>query len=818
LVIIDHYSKYTWCYLLENRQDLTSYIEEWYKFISNQLSQYPVKTILADGEFLTNSLLEFCSLHGIKHDTSEAYTSQHNGLTERTNRTIAEMVRCLLFDSTFESNYWCYAVMFAVYILNRIGKATLKWESPYHKYFGSNATYRLAHIRKFGSVGWMRRNPKDLHNKDKLSTRAIRIRLIGFGDSTPQYTSRGTYHVIDDSGKTYFARNCVFNESDVVSTNDDTTRSKELELNPNKVSMNSSNLHEFDCVDIPTRDFLSQSNNPRIFDHVDIPKRQFLVMTVAIANQLNIEVDPKEVIIPIGYRQAIESPYRDQWQKAMQEEIDSLTQREVYQLVTKPEHFKPVKCKWVYTIKLTPSGAIDRFKARLVAKGFTQVYQRDYFDTYSPVIDIMSFFYMFAWAIARNYNIIQVDVKTAFLYGDLDEEIYMTQPEGFVDMQHKDKVCKLIKSLYGLKQAPLCWNKKLNAHLTDVMHFTRLKTDVCVYMRDGAYLLVYVDDMLIIAESSTITDTILKELSSAFETKRLGFPELMLGLQFKIVQGGVIVHQSNYIDSLLERFQMQDCKGKETPLCSTTNYYDVNDESENIKNYQELLGSLLFASIRTRPDIAHSVSLLARFTNNPKKIHYQGLKSILRYLKATKSYGLFFKSGIQEMNLQAHHCDLKGYADASFADVITDKRKSSYGYCITLNGTAISWKATKTTIVVQSTCESEYVAMCQLTKQVLWLRNLRIELKHQLPEDTIQAYSDNQSALKFCKNQTKKSGMKHIDLKLYFTKEAIERKLISFDYVASEEMIADIFTKVLDKNKFITNRNRLGLVPIPKDQ
>jgi hypothetical protein len=196
--------------------------------------------------------------------------------------------------------------------------------------------------------------------------------------------------------------------------------------------MNSSNLHEFDCVDIPTRDFLSQSNNPRTFDHVDIPKRQFLVMTVAIANQLNIEVDPKEVIIPIGYRQAIESPYRDQWQKAMQEEIDSLTQREVYQLVTKPQHFKPVKCKWVYTIKLTPSGAIDRFKARLVAKGFTQVYQRDYFDTYSPVIDIMSFFYMFAWAIARNYNIIQVDVKTAFLYGDLDEEIYMTQPEGFV--------------------------------------------------------------------------------------------------------------------------------------------------------------------------------------------------------------------------------------------------------------------------------------------------------------------------------------------------------------------------------------------------
>jgi hypothetical protein len=170
------------------------------------------------------------------------------------------------------------------------------------------------------------------------------------------------------------------------------------------------------------------------------------------------------------------------------------------------------------------------------------------------------------------------------------------------------------------------------------------------------------------------------------------------------------------------------------------------------------------------------------------------------------------------MDIIAHNCELKGYSDASYADVISDKRKSSYGYVITLNGTAISWKASKTSMVVQSTCEAEYYAMCQLTRQVLWLRNLRIELGHQSPNETIQAYSDNQSALKFSRNQTKKSNMKHIDLKLYFTKEAIDRKQIVYDYISTDEMVADIFTKVLDKTKFITNRNRLGLCPIPKDQ
>jgi len=175
LVIVDHYTSYTWTYLLENRKDLMKPINEWYQFIKTQNKDYPVKTILADGEFITNKLVSFCSANGIKHDTSEPYVSKHNGMCERTNRSIEEMVRCILFDSSFSINYWCYAVDFAVYIINRLGKARLKWQSPFSQYFGNAMFHRLTHIRKFGSVGWMRRNPKKNSSRDKLSNRAIRV-------------------------------------------------------------------------------------------------------------------------------------------------------------------------------------------------------------------------------------------------------------------------------------------------------------------------------------------------------------------------------------------------------------------------------------------------------------------------------------------------------------------------------------------------------------------------------------------------------------------------------------------------------------------
>ena len=822
LIIIDHFSSYITAYLLKDRSNCITYISEWYTFIKNQMPNYPVKTLLGDGEFITNELLEFCSKNGIKHDTSEAYVSQHNGLTERHIRSISEMVRCLLFDSNFDKSYWCYATMFAVYVINRLGKSRLKWQAPFYVYFGEKQWYRIQHIRKFGSVGWMRRNPKNVNNKDKLEHRAIRIRLIGFGDTSPQYTSRGTYHVMDDSGKTYYSRNCIFNELEAESTNDQLNKIKDLELSTELTNLNIQELNTsydnsedntFECVEIPIID--RNKRNPTRSSRNKNP-----IMTVTVSNKINFdEINPREVIIPMSYKQAMLSVYKEHWKVATDKEYNSIIEREVYELVPRlsmPKGKKTVKCRWVYKLKLQPNGWIERFKARLCAKGFTQKFQTDFFDTYAPVVEITSFFYMLAWAVGSNYELVQVDVKTAFLYGELEEEIYMEQPEGYIKPGDEDKVCRLRKSLYGLKQAPLCWNKKLNEHLTKSMTFKRLTSEVCLYKRDGINILVYVDDFLIIAKTKDHADKIYQEISKEFQCTYIGYPEGMLGMLFQRVPGGLIVHQTLYVDSLLARFNMTESKGKNIPLSPSVNYYNVDDENESVKLYQELLGCLLFISIRTRPDIAHSVTLLARFTNNPKKLHYTGLKSILRYLKQTRNYGLFFRSNTNgALDVKVHHHELHGYTDASFADVISDKRKSSNGYVITLNGTAISWKATKSTIVAQSTCESEYIGMCQLTKQIMWIRNLRLELGHQTVNDTIQAYCDNQSALSFSKNTINKSGMKHIDLKYYFTKEAIERKLIKFDYIPTEDMLADMFTKVLDQTKFVKNRDRIGVLRIP---
>jgi hypothetical protein len=544
LVIVDHYTSYTWTYLLEDRKDLMKSIDEWYKFIKMQLKDHPVKTILADGEFITNKLVSFCSRNGIKHDTSEPYVSKHNGMCERTNRSIEEMVRCILFDSSFSIDYWCYAVDYAVYIINRLGKARLKWQSPFFKYFGPNVFYRLTHIRKFGSVGWMRRNPKKNSSRDKLLARAIRVRLIGYGDMNPQYASRGTYHVIDDSGKHYYARNCMFNESEVQETNLTIENLKELKLHSNELTQN--NLLEL--------------------DYIDVPQRVNLINSISVCNKISFEhLNPKDVLEPMTFKEAMNGKFSKEWLAATNAEFDSLIERGTWTLVPKnsmPANKKPVKNKWVYKLKLTTTGQIERFKARLVAKGYTQKLNVDYFDKYAPVVDIMTFLYLFAWGIGNNMSILQIDVKTAFLYGTLEEEIYMDQPEGFIKPGDEDKVCLLKQSLYGLKQAPLCWNKKLNEHFTKTMSFQRLSTDICLYRRDGVYVVVYVDDMLVYGKSQEICDNIYNELTTEFSCTNLGFSKGMLGMIISPVEGGVIIHQQKYIDELLDRFDMKDAKSK----------------------------------------------------------------------------------------------------------------------------------------------------------------------------------------------------------------------------------------------------------------
>jgi hypothetical protein len=393
----------------------------------------------------------------------------------------------------------------------------------------------------------MRRNPKKNSSRDKLIARAIRVRLIGYGDMNPQYTSRGTYYVIDDSGKSYYARNCMFNESEVQQTNLTIENLNELNMQSNELTQN--NLLELDCI--------------------DIPKRINLINKISICNKISFEeVNPKDVLTPLTFKEALNGKFSKEWRAATEAEYNSLIDRGTWILVPKtsmPQLKKPVKCKWVYKLKLLPNGGIERFKARLCAKGYTQKLNVDYFDNYAPVVDIMTFFYMFAYGIANNMCILQVDVKTAFLYGDLEEEIYMNQPEGFIKPGDEDKVCLLKQSLYGLKQAPLCWNKKLNEHFTKTMSFKRLSTDICLYRRDGVYVVVYVDDMLVYGDTQKICDTIYTELTNAFSCTNLGFPKGMLGMVITPVQGGVIVHQMKYINELIDRFDMKDAKIKRTP-------------------------------------------------------------------------------------------------------------------------------------------------------------------------------------------------------------------------------------------------------------
>nr|XP_009787759.1 PREDICTED: uncharacterized protein LOC104235647 [Nicotiana sylvestris] len=357
-----------------------------------------------------------------------------------------------------------------------------------------------------------------------------------------------------------------------------------------------------------------------------------------------------------------------------------------------------------------------------------------------------------------------LDVKTAFLHGDLEDTIYMDQPEGFLAEGKKDHVCQLKKSLYGLKQSPRQWYKRFDAFMT-THEFSRSAFDSCVYHKKMSgnsmiYLLLYVDDMLIAANNITEINALKKLLSKEFDMKDLGAAKKILGMEISREDDVVHLSQKRYIERVLERFNMQTCKPVSTPLAphfklSESQMPQSEDEVEHMSKipYASAVGSIMYAMVCTRPDIAQSVSVVSRYMSNPGKRHWEAVKWILRYLKGASGVGLTFrKSGTG--------ISILGYVDSDYAGDL-DRRRSTTGYIFTLVGSAVSWKSTLQSIVALSTTEAEYMAAVEAVKETIWLKGLVVELSLVQLESTLRC--DSQSAIHLMKNQRFHERTKHID-------------------------------------------------------
>ncbi len=447
-----------------------------------------------------------------------------------------------------------------------------------------------------------------------------------------------------------------------------------------------------------------------------------------------------------------------------------------------------------------------RFKARLVAQGYTQRHGLDYDETFSPVVRNETVRAVIALAAKHNLILHQMDVKTAFLNGELQEEVYMRQPEGF-EVGDGHLICKLRKSIYGLKQSSRCWNKKLNESLCK-LNFVQSTSDPCLYVsQEGmAFIAIHVDDLIIAADSDDHMDRIKRAIAGVFEMKDLGKLEYVLGVHVIQRDDCVWVNQAGYTHKVLEKFQMDNAKPVSTPA-DPGEKLTKDDDSEPFSTelYQSAVGCLLFLSTWTRPDIAYAVGNVARFCSKPTKRHWVAVKRIMRYLCGTVNYGLCYDRGNQD--------ECTGYSDADWGGDI-DTRKSTSGYVYKLAGAAISWKSKKQASVAISTAEAEYMALASATQEGVWLQKILEDFGE--PTVPIVIHEDNQAAIAMTKNPQYHGRAKHVSIKYHFVRDLVEQNKVKMVYCPSEDMIADILTKGLNKDKFVYMRalTGMGMCPI----
>jgi hypothetical protein len=497
----------------------------------------------------------------------------------------------------------------------------------------------------------------------------------------------------------------------------------------------------------------------------------------------------------------------EEWKRAMDLEFNSLINNETWELVDLPPEKKTIGTKWVFKVKQNPDGTIERFKARLVAKGYSQVEGIDYQETFAPVVRLNTIRIILAIANHFDMEIQHMDVDTAFLYGNLQEEIYIQQPEGFISQP--EKVCRLKKSIYGLKQAPKVWNDLLDHHLQ--MHdFKRSETDPCVYFKrkeeNITIIAIYVDDMIIATTSMKEMLEIKAIMKTKFKMKDLGEITYCLGLQIQRnrKEKTLSLHQTKYINEMIKIFGMEEAKPVSTPtaLGIALEKKKKEDEEESKYPYKEAVGKLLYAMTGSRPDIAFATSLVSRFMSNYDSTHWTAVKRILRYLKGTNDLCITFKKTSEALTLI-------GACDSDWGGDKCD-RKSTFGYIFLLDGAPISWVSKKQSIVALSTTEAEYIATTHAAKEAIWIRKLMSELGHEQKQPTT-IFEDNKSCIALANNPVFHMRTKHIDIQYHFIREAIKQQHVSLEYCPTEQMTADAFTKPLPTTKFIDTRVRMGL-------
>ena len=534
--------------------------------------------------------------------------------------------------------------------------------------------------------------------------------------------------------------------------------------------------------------------------------------------------------VPVRYEDIEALANRDDWYRASDQEIASLIEHGTWELVPLPKDRRAINCKWVFRIKRDADGTIIKYKARLCACGYSQIPGLDYKDIYSPVVRAESLRLMLSIVAARDMELHQMDVVTAFLNGDLTETIFMKQPPGYRDPVKPDHVCQLHKNLYGLKQAPRVWHKTIDPFLR-TLGFEPLVADPCLYVKWNhaalSMIALYVDDLAIAADHNADLHATKSALKTRFKMTDEGSLEFILGIKVRRnrPQRAIYLSNDHYTTALLNDFNMLTCNAVSTPMdCLTVSSADCPTPQSpewlrmQTVPYRQCVGRLTYLSRTSRPDLAYSVSVVNRFLHNPGEKHWNAVKRIMKYLKGTAATELC----LQPLNFTSHitTCDrtspvngplrLSGNTDADWGGH-TDTSRSTSGYGFFLGNSLISWAAKAQTTTATSSTYAEYIAAYHAATECIWLRSFLSALK-MLPPQATTVYCDNMPTIEIARFHMITPRTKHFDTKYHYLREQIECGAISLEHCPGKDNVADLFTKPLAKNKFRNFAKELGLV------
>ncbi|KAK2410077.1 putative mitochondrial protein [Trifolium repens] len=802
LVVVDDFSRYTWVNFIREKSDSFDVFKELCIQIQREKGSNVVRIRSDHGrEFENSKFDDFCAAEGIKHEYSSPITPQQNGIVERKNRTIQESARVMLHAKNVPYHFWAEAMNTACYVHNRVTLRKGTTSTLYELWKDRKPTVKHFHI--FGSECFIL---ADREPRRKLDPKSEKGFFLGYSTNSRAYRVYNTKtQVVMESVNVV-----VKDSSDKENEGVDQGTPVSVNAEPDDGASTPASMNEADERTI--EEDSDESARPQATSKgpsVRVQKNHPLDLVIGnpeqgITTRRTNDVVANSCFVSLFEPKNVKEALTDEaWIEAMQEELNQFERSEVWDLVPRPEDVNVIGTKWVYKNKSDENGTVTRNKARLVAQGYTQIEGLDFDETFAPVARLESIRLLLGVACILKFKLYQMDVKSAFLNGYLQEEVYVEQPKGFVDPEHPNYVYKLKKALYGLKQAPRTWYERLTQFLEE-QGYRKGGSDKTLFVKQekGKFIIaqIYVDDIVFGGMSNAMVQHFVQQMQSEFEMSLVGELTYFLGLQIKQMDDTIFISQSKYARNIIKKFGMDNATHKRTP--APTHLKLTKDEkgiSVDQSLYRSMIGSLLYLTA-SRPYITYAVGVCARYQADPKVSHLTQVKRILKYVNGTSDYGI--------MHSHCENSTLYGYCDADWAGS-ADDRKSTSGGCFFLGTNLISWFSKKQNCVALSTAEAEYVAAGSSCSQLVWMKQMLKE--YDVEQDALTLYCDNMSAINISKNPVQHSKTKHIDIRHHYIRDLVESKIVVLEHIGTKEQIAEIFTKALDAVQFEKLRGKLGI-------